>query len=270
MPAPGRATDRRGTSRRVAARRDSLRLVADDVVACRACPRLVRWRERVARERRAAYRDEEYWGRPITGFGDPRARVVVVGLAPGAHGANRTGRVFTGDRSGDWLYRAMHGAGLASQPTSVGRGDGLRLRDAWVTSAVRCAPPANAPTPAERARCAPYLRRELALLGRARVIVCLGGFAWQAVCDELGLAPRPRFAHGAVVDAGRYVLVASYHPSQQNTFTGTLTRAMLASVFRRAVRLAGRRPAGTRPGSAVSAPRGRSRRPSSSAAARRR
>ena len=252
MAAPDRARRDPGTR----ARRDSLRLVAEEVVACRACPRLVRWRERVARDKRAAYRDEEYWGRPITGFGDPRARIVVVGLAPGAHGANRTGRVFTGDRSGDWLYRAMHGAGLASQPESVRRGDGLRLRDAWVTSAVRCAPPGNAPTPAERTRCAPYLARELALLRRARVIVCLGGFAWQAVCDELGVSPRPRFAHGAVADAGRYVLVASYHPSQQNTFTGTLTRPMLAAVFRRAVRL--------------SAPRARSRRPSSSAAARRR
>ena len=259
-------------------RRDTLRVVAEDVVACRACPRLVRWRERVARDRRAAYRDETYWGRPVTWFGDPRARVVVVGLAPGAHGANRTGRVFTGDRSGDWLYRAMHAAGFASQPESRRRGDGLRLRDAWVTLAVRCAPPANTPTPAERARCMPYLRRELALLPRARVIVCLGGFAWRAVCDEMGLSPRPRFAHGATARVGGLVLLASYHPSQQNTFTGTLTRAMLATVFRRAARLDTGRPARAarlavgRPARAarLSARRARSRRPSSSAEARRR
>lgn len=220
------------------ATRDTLTKLRGEIEQCRACPRLVRWRESVAVERRAAYRDEKYWGKPIAGFGDPDARIVVLGLAPGAHGANRTGRVFTGDRSGDWLYRAMHRAGLASQATSTGRADGLTLSDAWVTVAVRCAPPDNKPLPLERKRCSGFLTRELALLRNKRVVVCLGNFAYVAACDFFDVSPRPKFAHGAVVEAGDVTLVCSYHPSQQNTFTGRLTEKMLDAVFTTAVRLA--------------------------------
>lgn len=209
-----------------------------EIESCRACPRLVEWRERVGVEKRAAYRSDDYWARPVGGFGDPRARIIVVGLAPGAHGANRTGRVFTGDRSGEWLYRAMHRAGLANQPESTSRDDGLRLTDAWVTVAVRCVPPGNKPTPEERDRCTPYLAREFDALVAARVVVCLGSFALAAVADVLGLRPRPRFAHGAEHDAGRLTLVSCYHTSQQNTFTGTLTEEMLDAVFARAVAIA--------------------------------
>jgi uracil-DNA glycosylase family 4 len=214
-----------------------------DVVGCRACPRLVAWRERVAEEKRAAYRDEEYWGRPIPGFGDPGARIVVLGLAPAAHGANRTGRVFTGDRSGDWLFRAMYRAGLANQPESVSIDDGLELVGAWVTAAVKCAPPANKPLPEERDACAPFLEREFAALTDAAVVVCLGQFGYQAACSHFGVRPRPTFGHGVEVpvDSGP-TLVCSFHPSQQNTFTKRLTEPMLDAVFARAVALS--RPAG--------------------------
>ena len=221
------------------ATRDTLATLRSEIEQCRACPRLVRWREAVAVERRAAYRDETYWGKPIAGFGDPNARVIVLGLAPGAHGANRTGRVFTGDRSGDWLYRAMHRAGLANQPTSTGRTDGLTLSNAWVTVAVRCAPPDNKPLPLERKRCAGFLTRELALLRNKRVVVCLGNFAYVAACEFFAVSPRPKFAHGAVIEAGEVTLVCSYHPSQQNTFTGRLTEPMLDKVFATAARIAG-------------------------------
>jgi uracil-DNA glycosylase family 4 len=198
----------------------------------------VAWREQVARDRRASFADQEYWGRPVPGFGDPEARIAVVGLAPAAHGANRTGRVFTGDRSGDWLFAAMFRAGLANQPTSVSAGDGLELHDAYVTAAVRCAPPQNKPTPQERTTCLPFLRRELALLGDVRVVLVLGQFAYQVVAGELGIRPRPRFGHGAeaLTPDGRVVL-CSYHPSQQNTFTGTLTEPMFDAVFARALAL---------------------------------
>jgi uracil-DNA glycosylase len=210
------------------------------VISCRKCPRLVEWRERVASEKRAAFRDEEYWGRPVPGFGDPGARIYVLGLAPAAHGANRTGRMFTGDRSGDWLYAAMHRAGLASRPTSTARGDGLRLKGVFVGAAVRCAPPANRPTPAERDACLPFATEELRLLGQVRVVLCLGAFAWDAAARLLDVRPRPLFAHAAeVAPAGRPVLLASYHPSQQNTFTGKLTEPMLDEVFARARVLAG-------------------------------
>ena len=211
-----------------------------EIVACRACPRLVAWREQVAVEKRAAYRDEEYWGRPVPGFGDPAARVLVVGLAPAAHGANRTGRMFTGDRSGEWLYRALWRAGFANQPTSEHRDDGLVLTDAWITAPVRCAPPANRPTTEERDACRPWLERELALLSEIRVVVALGAFGYEAACALLGVRPRPRFGHGveALAPDGRAV-VASYHVSQQNTFTGRLTEDMLDAVFTRARRLAG-------------------------------
>lgn len=204
------------------------------IVECRKCPRLVAWREEVAVTKRAAFRDEVYWGRPVPGFGDPSARLVVVGLAPAAHGANRTGRMFTGDRSGDVLYAAMHRAGFASQPTSRSRDDGLVLHDAWVTAPVKCAPPANKPTTVERDTCRPYLEVELAVLPW-RVMVVLGGFGFGVVAASLGLRPRPRFGHGVEVplDTGR-VLLGCFHVSQQNTFTGRLTPAMLDDVFGRA------------------------------------
>jgi uracil-DNA glycosylase family 4 len=219
---------------------DSLGRLRDDVCDCRRCPRLVEWRERMADEKRAAYRDQTYWGRPVPGFGDPQARVLVLGLAPAAHGANRTGRMFTGDRSGDWLFRAMHRAGLANQPESMHRDDGLTLRGAWVASAVRCAPPDNKPLPAERDNCRPFLQRELALLSQLRVVVCLGAFAHEAACTEFGLRPRPKFGHLAeVVAPNGLVVLGSFHPSQQNTFTGRLTEPMLDAVFARAVELAG-------------------------------
>jgi uracil-DNA glycosylase family 4 len=210
-----------------------------EVVVCRACPRLVEWRERVAREKRAAYRDEAYWGRPIPGFGDPEAKIVVLGLAPAAHGANRTGRVFTGDRSGDWLYRAMFRAGLANQPDSLAADDGLELTGAWVTAAVKCAPPANKPSTSERDACAPFLQREFAALAATRVVVCLGGFGYQAAALHFGVRPRPRFGHGVEVPiVGGPTLLCSYHPSQQNTFTKRLTEPMLDDIFTRAVVLA--------------------------------
>ena len=215
------------------------------VVACRRCPRLVEWRERVAREKRAAFSDEEYWGRPIPGFGDPAARIYVLGLAPAAHGGNRTGRVFTGDRSGDWLFAAMHRAGLANQAESVNADDGLRLQDAFVAAAVRCAPPANRPAPQERDNCLPYAAEELELLEHVRVIVALGGFAWDAALRVTGSRgrPRPKFGHGAEHELpDGTVLLGCYHPSQQNTFTGRLTEAMMDEVFSRAVELAGARP----------------------------
>ena len=216
-----------------------LNALRDEVVACRACPRLVAWREQVAVEKRAAYRDEDYWGRPVPGFGDPAARILVVGLAPGAHGANRTGRMFTGDRSGDFLYRSLHRAGLASQPSSTGPGDGLKLVDVFITSPVKCVPPANKPTARERATCQPFFRREVAALSRVRVVLALGSIGYQAVAGEFDLQPRPAFAHGLEADLpeGRTVL-CSYHVSQQNTFTGRLTEAMFDAVLARALVLA--------------------------------
>jgi uracil-DNA glycosylase family 4 len=213
-----------------------------EIIGCRKCPRLVAWREQVAETKRAAFAGEEYWGRPLPGFGDPRAAVVVLGLAPAAHGGNRTGRVFTGDRSGDWLFAALYRAGLANQPVSRARDDGLKLRGCWVGAAVRCAPPANKPTPQERDNCLPYLERELELLTEARVVVCLGLFAWNALLRLLRdrvPRPRPKFGHGAQAQVGRLALLGCYHPSQQNTFTGRLTEAMMDEVLGRAVALAG-------------------------------
>ena len=218
---------------------DSLLHLASDVSSCRHCSRLVAWRELVAVEKRAAFRDEEYWGRGVPGFGDPHAAMLVLGLAPAAHGANRTGRVFTGDRSGDFLYSALHRVGLANQPTSVSIDDGLSLTGAWVTAVVKCAPPDNKPLPQERTNCHAHLQRELALLENLRVIVCLGAFAYEAACAEFGVRPRPKFGHGVEVEAPNgLVLVCSFHPSQQNTFTGRLTEPMLDAVFTRAVELA--------------------------------
>jgi uracil-DNA glycosylase family 4 len=218
----------------------ALDALAREIAGCRACPRLVAWREKMAAEKRAAFRHEEYWGRPVPGFGDPGARVLVAGLAPAAHGGNRTGRVFTGDRSGDWLFASLHRTGFANQPTSTSAHDGLRLRGVYVAAAVRCAPPDNRPTPAERDRCLPYLARELELLEGVRVLVALGQFAYQACAGLLGVRPRPRFGHLAEAWApGGRVIVCSYHPSQQNTFTGRLTEPMLDAVFRRAGELAG-------------------------------
>ena len=211
------------------------------MTTCRRCPRLVEWRERVALEKRAAFKDEEYWGRPIPGFGDAAARIYVLGLAPAAHGGNRTGRVFTGDRSGDWLFASMHRCGLANQAESVRAGDGLRLQDAFVAAAVRCAPPANKPTPGERDNCLPYAGEELELLENVSVIVCLGGFAWDSGLRVTGskARPRPKFGHGAEHELpdGR-TLLGCYHPSQQNTFTGRLSKQMMDDVFTRAVALA--------------------------------
>jgi uracil-DNA glycosylase family 4 len=207
-----------------------------EIVVCRRCPRLVVWREEVARVKRAAFADETYWGRPIPGFGDPDARLVIFGLAPAAHGANRTGRVFTGDRSGDFLFAALHRAGYANQPTSTHAGDGLELHDARLFAAVRCAPPANKPTPAERDACLPYALRELAALRRARVVLCLGAFAWDAALRLRGDVPRPRprFGHGAVLEGPPWTMLGCFHPSQQNTFTGRLTPAMLDEILARA------------------------------------
>jgi uracil-DNA glycosylase len=212
------------------------------ITNCRRCPRLVQWREQVALEKRAAYRDEEYWGRPLPGFGDINARVLICGLAPAAHGGNRTGRIFTGDRSGDWLYRALYRAGFANQPTSIHRQDGLRLRDCYITACVRCAPPANRPSPEERDACLSYLTEELKLLKKVSIIVCLGGFAWDGVLRVLrsfGWKPtqRPGFGHGAEATVGHYALLGCYHPSQQNTFTGRLTEPMLDAIFARAKNL---------------------------------
>ena len=206
-----------------------------EIVDCRRCPRLVEWREQVAREKRAAFRDWEYWGRPVPGFGDPAARVLLLGLAPAAHGANRTGRMFTGDRSGDFLYAALHATGFANQPTAVSRDDGLELRDCFITAGVRCAPPANKPLPSERDNCRDWLDRELALLADVRVVVCLGKFAWDVIAPR----PLPKFGHGAEADGGRFTLVGCFHPSQQNTFTGKLTAPMIEAVLRRARALAG-------------------------------
>jgi uracil-DNA glycosylase family 4 len=223
----------------------ALTALNDAVIACRRCPRLVAWREQVAREKRAAFRDEEYWGRPMPGFGDPAARVLVLGLAPAAHGGNRTGRIFTGDRSGDFLFASLHRAGLANQATSVSRDDGLELHGAYVVAAVRCAPPANRPTPEERENCARWLEREVALLAQLRVVVCLGAFAWESALRlraALGgdpiPRPRPRFAHAAELAGEPWRLLGCFHPSQQNTFTGRLTPAMMDAVFARAVALA--------------------------------
>ncbi|HSR15007.1 MAG TPA: uracil-DNA glycosylase, partial [Gemmatimonadales bacterium] len=207
------------------------------LVRCRRCPRLVQWRREVAVTKRAAYRDQAYWGKPVPGFGDRSARLLVVGLAPAAHGANRTGRMFTGDRSGEWLYRALYRAGFANQPDSTHRDDGLVLEDAYVTAPVRCAPPANRPTADERSNCRPWLEEELDLLPNVKVILCLGGTAFTSVLQLLadrGLrvpSPRPPFRHGVIVRTGGPVVVASYHPSQQNTFTGRLTEVMFDAVF---------------------------------------
>jgi uracil-DNA glycosylase family 4 len=224
---------------------DSLDALEHEITNCFRCPRLVAWREEVARVKRASFADQEYWGRPVPGFGDPRARIYILGLAPAAHGGNRTGRVFTGDRSGDWLFAALHRAGLANQPTSVDRDDGLELIGCWVAAAVRCAPPANKPTPVERDTCLPYARRELELLEGVTVIVCLGSFAWDAALrlrtelSEPPVRPRPKFTHGAEAPGERFTLVGCFHPSQQNTFTGKLTEPMMDSVFERAKELAG-------------------------------
>ena len=219
---------------------DDLTRLAREIHGCRRCPRLVEWREERAADPPRRYRGEEYWARPLDGFGDPEAQLAIVGLAPAAHGANRTGRMFTGDRSGDWLYAALPRAGYANQPTSEHRGDGLRLSDAYVTAVVRCAPPANRPTPGERDTCLPYLARELELLPRCRTIVTLGAFAWDGTLRAIRSLggevprPRPRFGHGAEASVGRWRLLGCYHPSQQNTFTGKLTESMLDDVFRRA------------------------------------
>lgn len=223
---------------------EELETINAEVVACRSCPRLVAWREEVARTKRASFRSESYWGRPIPSFGDPTASVLVVGLAPAAHGGNRTGRMFTGDRSGDWLYASLHRTGFANQANAVNRDDGLRLQDLYIAAPVRCAPPANKPTLEERDTCLGYLVRELPLLGNVRVIVALGGFAWDAAIKAVVAAgaerprPKPRFGHLAEAALGPYALLGCYHPSQQNTFTGKLTTEMTDAVFRRARELA--------------------------------
>jgi len=216
----------------------SLALLEQHITECRACPRLVAWREEVARVNRRSFQDETYWARPIPGFGDPKARLLVVGLAPAAHGGNRTGRVFTGDRSGDWLYAALHRAGFANQPTSIRRDDGLKLADAWISACVRCAPPDNKPTLEERDRCLPYLEKELDFLNNVRVVVCLGCFAWDGALRTLKskghtTPSKPKFGHLAEAKVGPMTLVGSYHPSQQNTFTGRLTQPMFDAVFSR-------------------------------------
>jgi uracil-DNA glycosylase family 4 len=220
--------------------RRALAALAEEIHRCRLCPRLVAWREAQAANPPRRYRGQDYWGRPVSGFGDPEARVALVGLAPAAHGANRTGRMFTGDRSGDWLYAALHRTGFANQPSSEWRDDGLALHDAYVTATVRCAPPANKPTPEERNTCLPYLQRELELLSRVRVLVALGSFGWDGAlraAQALGVEvprPRPKFGHGAEAQVGPWHLLGCYHPSQQNTFTGKLTVEMTDAVLERA------------------------------------
>jgi uracil-DNA glycosylase family 4 len=223
---------------------DSLTRIRDEVVACRKCPRLVAWREQVAKEKVARFADWDYWGRPVPGWGDPRARVLILGLAPAAHGGNRTGRIFTGDRSGDFLYASLHRTGFSNQSTSVSPDDGLRVKDAYLAAVNRCAPPANKPTPEERDNCVPYLERELRLLTRLTVIVGLGAYAWDGALRAIAargrvVKPRPKFGHLAEADVGPYRLLGCYHPSQQNTFTGKLTPEMLDEVFVRARALAG-------------------------------
>jgi uracil-DNA glycosylase len=218
--------------------------IESEVVACRRCPRLVEWRELVAREKVARFADQEYWGRPVPGFGDPKARVLLLGLAPAAHGGNRTGRIFTGDRSGDFLYASLHRAGFANRPFSVAPGDGLRLWGAWVTAVNRCAPPGNRPTPQERDACLPFLEREILALSRLRVIVALGAFAWDGALRALAtlehrVRPKPAFGHGAETEVGPFVMIGCFHPSQQNTFTGKLTPKMLDSIVLRAREVAG-------------------------------
>jgi uracil-DNA glycosylase family 4 len=222
---------------------DTLERLHDDTVVCRLCPRLVAWHEKVAVEKRASFKDWDYWGRPLPGFGDPRARVMIVGLAPAAHGGNRTGRIFTGDRSGDWLFASLYRTGYANQPTSVSREDGLAVTGAWICAAVRCAPPDNRPTPQERDNCAPFLAREFALLKEVRVVVALGAFAATCIARTLKTQPRPVFGHGAetALPGGR-TLLCSFHPSQRNTFTGKLTEEMFDAIFVRARELAGPHP----------------------------
>ncbi|GIU96242.1 MAG: uracil-DNA glycosylase [Actinomycetota bacterium] len=227
--------------------RAELAAVEREIVACGACPRLVAWRDEVARRKVARFADESYWGRPVPGFGDPDARILVLGLAPAAHGGNRTGRIFTGDRSGDFLFAGLYRAGLANRPTSVSRDDGLALRGVYVAAVNRCAPPKNRPSPEERDRCLPFLVREVTALVRLRVVVALGAFAWDGALRALGalghrVRPRPRFAHGAQARVGPYALVGCFHPSQQNTFTGRLTPEMLDAVLVRACELAAHRP----------------------------
>ena len=217
----------------------ALARIADEVVDCRACPRLVTWRERVAVDKTARFASDTYWARPVPGFGDPSARILVLGLAPAAHGGNRTGRIFTGDRSGDFLFASLHRVGLASQATSVARDDGLRLRDCYVAAVVRCAPPGNKPTPQERDRCLPFLERELSALEEVHVIVTLGAFAWDGAIRALAARgdvqrPKPRFGHAAEASIGETTLLGCFHPSQQNTFTGKLTEEMIDAVFSRA------------------------------------
>jgi uracil-DNA glycosylase family 4 len=224
---------------------ESLAELRNDIVSCRRCPRLVEWRERAAREKRASFANWEYWGRPVPGFGDLHARILIVGLAPAAHGGNRTGRIFTGDRSGDFLFDVVFRCGLSNQPTSVSRDDGLQLRDLYIASVNRCCPPGNRPTPAERDNCLPFLIREIQLLERVNVVAGLGSFAWDGALRALQSLghpiprPRPRFGHGAEARVGPYVLLGSFHPSQQNTFTGKLTSDMLEAVLRRAMEMAG-------------------------------
>jgi uracil-DNA glycosylase family 4 len=226
--------------------RGGLAAIAGDVVGCRLCPRLVAWRELVAKEKRAAFSDWEYWGRPVPGFGDPSARILIVGLAPAAHGGNRTGRIFTGDRSGDFLFAALHRQGLSNRARSIHRRDGLVLRDVYIAAVNRCCPPGNRPTPEERDTCLPYLEREIGALGELRVVVPLGSFAWDGALRAVAarghpvLRPRPRFGHGVESPVGPYRFVGAFHPSQQNTFTGKLTPGMLDEVLRRAAALAGR------------------------------
>jgi uracil-DNA glycosylase len=221
-----------------------LERIGGDIVGCRLCPRLVEWRERVAREKTVRFADQTYWGRPVPGFGDPAARILVVGLAPAAHGGNRTGRIFTGDRSGDFLFGSLHRVGLSNRSSSVSRDDGLRLIRVYLAAVNRCAPPGNKPTPAERDTCLPFLEREIAALERLLVLVALGAFAWDGALRALSalghqVKPRPRFGHATEAQVGPFVLLGSYHPSQQNTFTGRLTPSMLDGVFERAAELAG-------------------------------